>query len=72
MAISYNKLWKKLIDEKMSAAELRKSAVISPNTMTKIHKDEPVSMDVLCRICDILNTDFADILEYTPEKPKKK
>ncbi len=72
MAISYNKLWKRLIDEKMSAAELRKAADISPNTMTKIHKDETVSMDVLCRICDILDADFSDILEYTPEKPKKK
>lgn len=72
MAISYNKIWKRLIDEKMSAAELRKAADISPNTMTKIRKDETVSMDVLCRICDILNTDFSDICEYTPEKPKKK
>ena len=71
MASSYNKLWKRLIDEKMSAAELRRLADISPNTMTKIHKDETVSMDVLCRICDILGTSFSDIVDYTPEKPRK-
>ena len=71
MAVSYNKLWKRLIDEKMSAAELRKAADISPNTMTKFHKEELVSMDVLCRICSILHTDFGDIVEYIPEKQWK-
>lgn len=72
MAVSYNKMWKRLIDEKMSAATLRKLADISPNTMTKFHKDELVSMDVLCRICQILDADFGDIMEYIPEKPDKK
>ncbi len=71
MAVSYNKMWKRLIDEKMSAAQLRKAAEISPNTMTKFHKDELVSMDVLCRICEILDADFGDIMEYIPE-PKSK
>ena len=71
MAVSYNKMWKRLIDEKMSAAQLRKAAEISPNTMTKFHKDELVSMDVLCRICEILDADFGDIMEYIPE-PKGK
>ena len=42
MAISYNKLWKLLIDKKMSQSELRKAANIAPNTMTKLRRDEPV------------------------------
>ena len=72
MAVSYNKLWKKLIDEKMSATRLRQAADISPNTMTKFRKEELVSMDVLCRICEILGTDFGDIVEYIPEPANKK
>ncbi len=40
--------------------------------MTKFHKDERGSMDVLCRICQILDADFGDIMEYIPEKPDKK
>ena len=46
MAISYNKLWKILIDRKMSNAELRKAAGLAPNTMTKLRRDEPVAMIV--------------------------
>ena len=68
MAVQYNKLWKLLVDRKMSKADLRRMADISPNTMTKFHKEELVSMDVLCRICSILHTDFGDIVEYIPEK----
>lgn len=64
MGISYNKMWKLLIDKKMSAAQLRKAADISPNTMTKFHKDELVSMDVLCKICEVLQCDFGDLVEY--------
>lgn len=44
MAISYNKLWKLLIDKKMTQAELRKAADIAPNTMTKLRRDEPVNL----------------------------
>lgn len=67
MAVSYNKMWKLLIDKKMSAAQLRKACEISPNTMTKFHKEELVSMDVLCKICDVLDCDFGDLVEY--QKP---
>ena len=44
MAISYNKLWKKLLDKKMSAADLRKMADIAPNTMTRMKKDQEVTI----------------------------
>ncbi len=64
MAVSYKKLWKLLVDKKMSKADLRKEANIAPNTMTKLRRDEYVSMDVLGRICCSLGTDFGDIMEY--------
>ena len=64
MAVSYNKLWKILIDQKMSKADLRKNADISPNTMTKLNKDEEVAMSILGKICKTLNVDYGDIMEY--------
>lgn len=68
MAVSYAKLWKVLIDKKMSKADLRRAAHIAPNTMTKLRRDEDVSMEVLGRICQSLNKDFGDIMEYIPEE----
>ena len=64
MAVSYNRLWKLLIDKKMSKADLRKQAGLAPNTMTKLRRDEPVAMVVLEKICATLDTDFGDIVEY--------
>ncbi|NLD19888.1 MAG: helix-turn-helix transcriptional regulator [Clostridiales bacterium] len=64
MSISYNKLWKLLIDKKMSAAELRKAAEIAPNTMTRMRKDQEVTLLVLEKICETLDVDFGDIVEY--------
>ena len=43
MAVSYNKLWKLLVDKKMSKSDLRKKAEIAPNTMTKLRRDDEVS-----------------------------
>ena len=51
MAISYNKLWKLLVDKKMGKADLRKAAGIAPNTMTRLRRDEEVTLSVLNRIC---------------------
>lgn len=70
MAISYNRLWKQLIDKKISAAELRRKADIAPNTMTRMRKDQEVTLTVLERICEILDCDFEDIMEYIPERGK--
>jgi len=64
MAVSYNKLWKLLIDKKMSAADLRRAADIAPNTMTKLRKDEVVALPILDKICDVLNADYGDIVEH--------
>lgn len=68
MAISYNKLWKLLVDKKMSKADLRKAAGLAPNTMTKLRRDEPVSLIVLEKICCTLDSDFGDIIEYVRER----
>ena len=54
MAISYNKLWKLLVDKKMSKADLRKAAGIAPNTMTRLRRDEEVTLTVLHKICKTL------------------
>ena len=64
MAVSYNRLWKLLIDKKMSKADLRKAAGLAPNTMTKLWRDEPVAMVVLEKISATLDTDFGEIVEY--------
>jgi DNA-binding Xre family transcriptional regulator len=68
MVISYNKLWKLLIDRKMTQADLRKAADIAPNTMTKLRRDEPVSLTILSRACEVLSCDIGDIMEFIPEE----
>ena len=67
MAISYNKLWKLLVDKKMSKADLRKAAGIAPNTMTRLRRDEEVTLSVLSKICSTLNVEIGDIMEFMPE-----
>lgn len=67
MAISYNKLWKLLIDKKISAADLRKATGIAPNTMTRLRRDEEVTLTVLNKICKTLNVNIGDIIEFIPE-----
>ncbi|MBQ3512235.1 MAG: helix-turn-helix transcriptional regulator [Lachnospiraceae bacterium] len=68
MAVSYNKLYSVLEEKDVTMVELRKAADIAPNTMTRIRKNEEVSLDVLGRICKILHADFGDIMEYVEEK----
>ena len=67
MAISYKKLWKLLIDKDMTAVELREKTGIAPNTMTKLRKDEEVSLTVLVKICAVLNANIGDIMDLIPE-----
>jgi len=68
MATSYNKLWKLLIDKKMSKADLRKSSGVSPNTMTKLRRDEPVMLNVLDKICKVLDVNYGDIVDYVADE----
>ena len=67
MAVSYKRLWKLLIDKEMSKSDLRKKADIAPNTMTKLRRDEEVSLGILSKICKTLDVDFGDIIEYVPD-----
>ncbi len=62
MTISYNKLWKVLVDKKMSKADLRRATEMASNTMTSLRRDKKVSMDVLLRICEVLDCDIGDIM----------
>ena len=67
MAISYKKLWKLLIDKDMTAVELREKTGIAPNTMTKLRRDEEVSLTVLVKICTALNANIGDIVDLVPD-----
>lgn len=67
MTVSYNKLWKLLIDKKMSKADLRKAANIAPNTMTKLRRDEEVSLTILGRICSVLGANIGEIMDFVED-----
>ena len=63
LKVSYNKLWKLLIDKDMKASELGRSAVLASGTLSKMRKNEPISMDTVLKICEVLDCDIADIME---------
>ena len=63
MRISYNKLWKLLVDLKMSKADLRKATKLSPGTMTQLNRDEEVSLDALLRICKVCKCNIGDVVD---------
>ncbi len=64
MAVSYTRLWKLLIDKRISKADLRRATGISPNTMTKLNRNEEVTLTVLGKICGALNADIGEIVEF--------
>ena len=68
MQVTYKKLWKLLIDKEMTAVELRQVTGIAPNTMTKLRKDEEVSLSVLVKICTVLDVNIGDIMDLVPVK----
>lgn len=68
MGVSYNKLFKLLIDKQMKKTELIKLADISSSTLAKLSKNENVSMDVILRLCQVLKCDIGDIVEITEGK----
>ena len=67
MAWSYNKLWKLLIDKNMNKTDLKAACKLGPVTVAKMSKGEPVSMDVLEKICIKLGCDISDIVEFCGE-----
>lgn len=67
MAVSYNKLWKLLIDKSMTKTQLIKEAKISTNAMAKLGKNQDVRVEVLVKICYALNCSMDDIMEIIPD-----
>lgn len=68
MAVSYNKLWKLLIDKNMNKVKLCDQAKISKGTMAKMTNNEPVTLTIIERICEELDCDISDVVEITKEK----
>ena len=71
MAVSYNKLWKLLIDKKMNKIELCEKAKISTNAMAHMGRDEDVRVEVLAKICETLGCTMDDIIEVIPDGGNK-
>lgn len=61
--ISYDKLWKLMIDKKINKTGLIQKAEISSNAMAKLGKDESVQLEVMVKICEALNCKLEDIVE---------
>lgn len=72
MAFNYNKLWKLLIDKNMNKTDLRKKISSTPSTIAKLSKNENVSLEILGRICEELNCNIGDIIDYIPDKEVNK
>ena len=68
MAVSYNKLWKLLIDKKMNKTELRIKAGLSTNVIAKMGKEESVQVETLYKICNVLGCEIGDICEEVVEQ----
>ena len=63
MSVSYDKLWKLLIDKKMNRTELKNAAGISFNVLAKMGKGETVSMESMLKVCKALDCDISDVME---------
>ena len=68
MALCYKKLWKLLIDHDMTRADLRGATGIAPATIAKMSRGESVGASVLERICESLQCNIGDIVDYVPNE----
>ena len=68
MAISYNKLWKLLIDKNMNKTQLREKAGLTTNVIAKMGKNQSVQLETLYKICEVLDCNLDDISEIIPEE----
>lgn len=66
MEVSFKKLWKMLIDKDMKKKDLQSISGISWSSITKLSKNEYVSMEVLIKVCQAMNCDIGDIMELIP------
>ncbi len=67
MAVSYNKLWNLVRQNKMKKGELARAAEISDYMMSKLNKDKPVQMEVMLRLCKVFHCDIGDLMEVIEE-----
>ena len=67
MAISYNKLWKRLIDQNLTKMEMMHQSKISSNVLARLGKNKPVSMESMEKICRTLKCDIGDVMEFIPD-----
>ena len=67
MAISYNKLWKRLIDQNLTKMEMMHQSKISSNVLARLGKNKPVSMESMEKICRTLQCDIGDVMEFIPD-----
>ena len=67
MRISYKKLWHVLLDKNMTKQDLRKATEISTTTVQKLTKNESVGIDIILRICEKLNLQIDDVVEFVEE-----
>lgn len=68
MTISYNKLWKLLIDKNMKKKDLQRLSGVSSATISKLGRNENVNTEILQKICAALNCDICDVMEFVPDK----
>ena len=71
MHISYNKLWKLLIDKNMNKQDLREASGISSASVAKLGKGDNITTEVLLRICTALKCDISDIMEVVEDTPRE-
>lgn len=67
-SISYDPLWKKLVDAKLNKSELAEKAGIGRGTITRMGKNEPVGLDVILKICNYLDCGIEDVVEILPKQ----
>ncbi len=68
MAVSYNKLWNLVRQNKMKKADLARAAEISEYAMKKLNRDEPVQLEILLRVCKVFHCDIGDLMEVIEEE----
>ena len=64
MTISYKKLWIMCAEKEMSKAELRRQAGLSPATLTKLRRNQSVSMEVLMKIAEVMDCNIGDMMDF--------
>jgi len=71
MAISYNKLWKLLIDKNMKKKDLQRLSGVSSATISKLGRNENVNTEILQKICAALDCDICAVVEFVPSTSKE-